>query len=185
MKDAEEERKMKGKENMDLRIRDAEALLGSILTEKPELPPDVPVRDVSPKRKKSPPRDKSPKRYTGTQAAFRDISPKRQTVTVSPKSAKIFHERAVTAATTPAPREQQKPDYHMEAGVTKKKGILKTSKEYSPTRAKDAPHVPRLRLIDSDEYVGKADRDDTYVPRLGLTDSDDFMRTAETTGMYL
>ncbi|XP_052775731.1 ciliogenesis and planar polarity effector 1-like isoform X4 [Mya arenaria] len=69
----EDSRKVSRQANMSRRMDEAQHLLGDILTEKPNLPPDIPTREVSPKRR--PNKDRSP-------ISVRDRTPVRKPASV-------------------------------------------------------------------------------------------------------
>lgn len=157
-----------GRENMQKRLKDAQQLLGDILTDKPQLPPELPVRERSPRRKKSkspprerttlktsPVRDRSPKvssfrpvhspKVSGTQAVYRQTSPKRQqTVRISSEVQEREYDDIILQD-----HEEMKKQYSVQP-------VRRAVSPKTPGRL-----VPRLKLIDSDDYM---------------------QRTAETTG---
>ncbi|XP_062574969.1 ciliogenesis and planar polarity effector 1-like isoform X1 [Saccostrea cucullata] len=138
-----------GKENMQKRLREAQELLGDILTDKPELPPELPARERSPRRKtsRSPPRerilhktspvrDRSPK-VSSSRPVYRPPSPKRhQTVRISAEVEKLEYDDMLDEAEEIVQIQPIRPP------------VRRAPSPKSPTR-----QVPRLRLVDSDEFL--------------------------------
>lgn len=157
-----------GREDMQKRMKEAQQLLGDILTDKPELPPELPARERSPRRKssKSPPRertlfkstpvrDPSP-RVSSRRPVYRQPSPKRQqTVRISTEVQEREYDDMLDDDDDEIIQNQ----------------FLKT-----PVRRAVSPKMPMRRTV-SPKTPGK------QVPRLKLMDSDDFLQnTGETTG---
>lgn len=157
-----------GREDMQKRMKEAQQLLGDILTDKPELPPELPARERSPRRKssKSPPRertlfkstpvrDPSP-RVSSRRPVYRQPSPKRQqTVRISTEVQEREYDDMLDDDDDEIMQNQ----------------FLKT-----PVRRAVSPKMPMRRAV-SPKTPGK------QVPRLKLMDSDDFLQnTGETTG---
>lgn len=157
-----------GREDMQKRMKEAQQLLGDILTDKPELPPELPARERSPRRKssKSPPRertlfkstpvrDPSP-RVSSRRPVYRQPSPKRQqTVRIS--------------------TEVQEREYNDMLDDDDDE-IIQNQFLKTPVRRAVSPKMPMRRAV-SPKTPGK------QVPRLKLMDSDDFLQnTGETTG---
>lgn len=157
-----------GREDMQKRMKEAQQLLGDILTDKPELPPELPARERSPRRKssKSPPRertlfkstpvrDPSP-RVSSRRPVYRQPSPKRQqTVRISTEVQEREYDDMLDDDDDEIIQNQ----------------FLKT-----PVRRAISPKMPMRRAVSS-KTPGK------QVPRLKLMDSDDFLQnTGETTG---
>lgn len=157
-----------GREDMQKRMKEAQQLLGDILTDKPELPPELPARERSPRRKssKSPPRertlfkstpvrDPSP-RVSSRRPVYRQPSPKRQqTVRISTEVQEREYDDMLDDDDDEIIQNQ----------------FLKT-----PVRRAVSPKMPMRRAV-SPKTPGK------QVPRLKLMDSDDFLQnTGETTG---
>lgn len=158
-----------GREDMQKRMKEAQQLLGDILTDKPELPPELPARERSPRRKssKSPPRertlfkstpvrDPSP-RVSSRRPVYRQPSPKRQqTVRIS--------------------TEVQEREYDDMLDDDDDDEIIQNQFLKTPVRRAVSPKMPMRRAV-SPKTPGK------QVPRLKLMDSDDFLQnTGETTG---
>lgn len=157
-----------GREDMQKRMKEAQQLLGDILTDKPELPPELPARERSPRRKssKSPPRertlfkstpvrDPSP-RVSSRRPVYRQPSPKRQqTIRISTEVQEREYDDMLDDDDDEIIQNQ----------------FLKT-----PVRRAVSPKMPMRRAV-SPKTPGK------QVPRLKLMDSDDFLQnTGETTG---
>lgn len=157
-----------GREDMQKRMKEAQQLLGDILTDKPELPPELPARERSPRRKssKSPPRertlfkstpvrDPSP-RVSSRRPVYRQPSPKRQqTVRISTEVQEREYDDMLDDDDDEIIQNQ----------------FLKT-----PVRRAVSPKMPMRRAV-SPKTPGK------QMPRLKLMDSDDFLQnTGETTG---
>ncbi|XP_021376995.1 uncharacterized protein LOC110465482 isoform X2 [Mizuhopecten yessoensis] len=165
------DRKTAGKENMDRRLEDARSLIADIITDKPKLPKQVPLREISPKRSRvSQARmDYSPRRKTMTLSptqSRRQASPKRQPVQHSPDRRETSPKRQTVTITTDMPTEyrpgvtqsSRRVAYDdLPANPVKRQGIMKPSRDYSPPEvAQGHPGVPRLQLIDSGEILHKS-----------------------------
>lgn len=156
-----------GREDMQRRMKEAQQLLGDILTDKPELPPELPARERSPRRKssKSPPRERTLFKST----PVRDPSPR------------VSSRRPVYRQ--PSPKRQQTVRISTEVQEREYDDMLEDDEEIihnqflkTPVRRAVSPKTPMRRAV-SPKTPGR------QVPRLKLMDSDDFLQnTGETTG---
>ena len=159
-----------GKEDMQKRLRDAQELLGDILTDKPELPPELPARERSPKRKssKSPPRERT--LYKST--PMRDHSP--QIPRARPAYRQPSPKRQQTVRISAEVQEREYDDW-----LQDEEEIVQSQQIKQPMRRDVSPKAPMRRAV-SPKTPGR------QVPRLRLIDSDDFLqKTGETTGKHL
>lgn len=159
-----------GREDMQRRMKEAQQLLGDILTDKPELPPELPARERSPRRKssKSPPRERTLFKST----PVRDPSPR------------VSSRRPVYRQ--PSPKRQQTVRISTEVQEREYDDMLEDDEEIihnqflkTPVRRAVSSKMPMRRAV-SPKTPGR------QVPRLKLMDSDDFLQnTGETTGKNL
>ncbi|XP_052090443.1 uncharacterized protein LOC127727068 isoform X2 [Mytilus californianus] len=152
------DRKFQNKVDMTRRMQEAEELFLEALRDKPELPPEPTYRERSPKRKPvsrdtSPLKTKkrSPERWErspmisdrrGISPGRKQIDTSRTTVTISPKvSRKIY-----------------RPDEKLQYREPVRSPVRERQPRPQPIMVQPAPEpvVPRLRLIDSDEFMRRS-----------------------------
>jgi hypothetical protein len=163
------DRKYQTQVDMTRRMQDAQELMVDVLRDKPELPPEISYRERSPKRKTSS-RDTSPVKTRKWSPDRRDISPRslfsgRDT---SPRRKTMGQYKSTVTISPKVTRKHYQSDYTMEDRDThqisparerqlRPKPIL-VQPAPQPIFVQPAPQevVPRLRLIDSDEFLRRS-----------------------------
>lgn len=164
------DRKYQTQVDMTRRMQDAQELIVDALRDKPELPPELSYRERSPKRKTSS-RDTSPVKTRKWSPDRRDISPKSLLVSgrdISPRRKTMGQYKSTVTISPKVTRKHYQSDYTMEDRDTRQispardrqprpKPIL-VQPAPQPIFVQPAPQevVPRLRLIDSDEFLRRS-----------------------------
>lgn len=152
-------------------MQEAQELIIEALRDKPELPPEPAYRERSPKRKQgmkdtspsrtrkiSPARDRSPVGSSRWQSPGRKAT-ERSAVTISPKVSRKFYHSDQRIQDRPMRQPQQSPVRRQQPSpVRRQQPSPVRQPRPQPIMVQPAaePVVPRLRLIDSDEFMRRS-----------------------------